>query len=566
MRKRISLALFTCLLAGCQKPAGPKSQDFVKLSEDFIYSTLSLSPVTATNSGYHRHEGVSLDEQIDDMSAAGLAKQRQVLDGLAKRIAALPADLLNAEQRADVAVMQDVLGLSLLELDTIQNYRHNPTVYVELIGNALFSPLILEYAPKPDRIGHIIKRLAQVPNVVAAARANLIDSPEVWNRVAREENDGNIGLIDKEIRGQVPAERKAEFEAAAGPALKALRELNEWLAGDLSKRTSDWRLGKERYARKFKYAMGSDESPEQLLAAAEAELKRIRQEMFELTPKQGDLNTAVKAALRKIAERHSTIDTYFSDARRDLAEAREFVKAKNLLALPARDNLQVIETPEFMRGIYAVGGFSAAPALEPQLGAFYWLTPIPKTWPKERVESKLREYNYYGLKLLTIHEAMPGHYVQLEYANNIEPPARRVLRSVYGSGPYIEGWAVYATEMMLDEGYLDRSKELRMTFLKQQLRVIANTILDIRMQTMGMTDEDAMRLMLEDTFQEKEEAAAKLQRAKLSSTQLPTYYVGYREWKRLRDEFKSMPLAQFHERALKESAVPMRVLGGLLKQ
>jgi uncharacterized protein (DUF885 family) len=218
-----------------------------------------------------------------------------------------------------------------------------------------------------------------------------------------------------------------------------------------------------------------------------------------------------------------------------------------------------------MRGIYGVGGFNSAPPLQPELGAFYWLTPIPKTWPKERIESKLREYNYYGLKLLTIHEAMPGHYVQLEYANDLTPTPRRVLRGVFGSGPYIEGWAVYATEMMLDEGYLEHSKELRLTFLKQQLRMIANAILDVRMQTMDMKDEEAMSLMLDRTYQEKEEATAKLQRAKLSSTQLPTYYVGYREWKRLRDQSKQMPLAQFHERALKESAVPMRVLSGLLK-
>ena len=130
-----------------------------------------------------------------------------------------------------------------------------------------------------------------------------------------------------------------------------------------------------------------------------------------------------------------------ADAKRDLAEAREFVKSKNLLTLPSRDNLQVIDTPEFMRGIYAVGGFNQAPALEPQLGAFYWVTPIPKTWPEKRIESKLREYNFYHLKLLTIHEAMPGHYVQFEFANDVEPKSRRVLRAVWGSGTYVEGWA-----------------------------------------------------------------------------------------------------------------------------
>jgi uncharacterized protein (DUF885 family) len=277
----------------------------------------------------------------------------------------------------------------------------------------------------------------------------------------------------------------------------------------------------------------------------------------------------VSTVLADISKRHATPETYFTDARRDLEEARAFVRQKDLLTLPARDNLQVIETPEFMRGIYAVGGFNSAPPLQPELGAFYWITPIPKDWPADRVESKLREYNYYGLKLLTIHEAIPGHYVQLEYANDVQPQPRRILRSVFGNGPYVEGWAVYATELMLDEGYLDHSPELRLTFLKQQLRMIANTILDVRLQTMGMSDQEALDLMIRDCFQEREEATAKLRRAKLSSAQLPTYFIGWRDWHRLRRHYlqvkgENTPLKDFHERALRAGAVPLPVLARLL--
>jgi uncharacterized protein (DUF885 family) len=245
------------------------------------------------------------------------------------------------------------------------------------------------------------------------------------------------------------------------------------------------------------------------------------------------------------------------------------VRSKNLLTLPARDNLKVIETPVFMRGIYAVGGFNPAPVLEPQLGAFYWVTPIPKNWPRERVESKLREYNFYHLKLLTIHEAMPGHYVQGEFTNDIQPKNRRVLRGIWGSGSYVEGWAVYAEQMMLDEGYLNNASELRLTFQKEMLRVLANAILDVSLHTQDMTDQQALDLMEKETFQETEEATAKLQRAKLSSCQLPTYFVGWRDWLRLRDAYqKTMggqySLHEFHDRALKEGALPLPVLTRLL--
>ena len=246
------------------------------------------------------------------------------------------------------------------------------------------------------------------------------------------------------------------------------------------------------------------------------------------------------------------------------------MRDKNLLTLPTRGNLKVTETPEFIRGIYAVGGFSPAPALEPKLGAFYWVTPIPKTWTKERVESKLREYNRYGMEHLTVHEAMPGHYVQLEYANDVQPRARAVLRAIFGNGPYIEGWAVYTQQMMSEQGYMGDEPGFKLTFYKQLLRVLANTILDIRLQTMNMTEQQALDLMIKDTYQEKEEATAKLQRAQLSSCQLPMYFAGWKGWLEARERVQKkqgagFSLREFHERALRESAVPLPVLNRLLE-
>jgi uncharacterized protein (DUF885 family) len=277
----------------------------------------------------------------------------------------------------------------------------------------------------------------------------------------------------------------------------------------------------------------------------------------------------ISEVLDRIASRHSTPGSFVDDARRDLDEARDFVARKGLLTLPPRANLQVIPTPEFMRGIYAVGGFNPAPPLEPQLGAFYWITPIPAEWDQSRIDSKLREYNFYKLKLLTLHEAIPGHYVQFEYANAIQPARRRLLRALYGNTPYIEGWAQYATQTMLDEGFLDNSPELRLTFQKEELRVIANAILDIRLQMLNMTDREALELMQKETFQEAEEATAKLQRAKLSSAQLPAYFVGWRGWLAVRDKYRqakgsAFRLPDFHDAALKQGAVPLTELAPLL--
>jgi uncharacterized protein (DUF885 family) len=423
---------------------------------------------------------------------------------------------------------------------------------------------VLEYAPIETRYRHIIQRLSKAPALFEQAKANLTDAPEVWNRVAREENEGNIGLIDKTLRAKVPDALKGDYDRAAGPALEALRNFNAYLKDDLSKRTSDWRLGKEKYTQKFAHTLVSGKTPEQVLAEAEQALKDVRAEMAKLAAPQ-----SVEQALNKIAQQHATPATYMDQARKDLEEATNFVKEKHLVTLPSRGNLQVIPTPEFMRGIYSVAGFNPAPALEPQLGAFYWVTPIPSNWSKDRIESKLREYNRYGLMQITIHEAMPGHYVQFEVADGLEPKGRRLLRNIFGNGPYVEGWALYTQQMMSDEGFMD-TKEMRLTLMKQLLRSIANAILDIRLQTMGMTDQQALDLMMKDTFQEKEEATGKLQRAQLSSCQLPMYFIGWRGWLSVRDQYKSrkgaaFQLSEFHDAALKESAVSLPSLGQLLQ-
>jgi uncharacterized protein (DUF885 family) len=564
--------------------------EFSKVAEDFINTTLAFSPVTASGQGLHKLNGQDFDRQLDDISFPAIQKQRDYYINMHKRLEGFEKASLSPEDRADYDIIDTQIGLALFDVDIAQSWRHAPQSYVELLGTALFNPFVLEYAPKPQRYDHIIARLEKIPDFVTVAKRQIGGVPPIWAQVAKEENNGNIDLIDKTLRAGVPADQKKAYDAVAEGAIESLRDLNKFLDTELPKRNRehppDWRLGADHYATKFKLALATDRTPDQVLQDAETRLKEVRARMLELSlplhaaryPAHGDhsdlkgddrLNKIVREVLDNIAEKHSTPATYMDDARKDLDEARDFARTKNLLTLPAHDNLQVIPTPEFERGIYGVGGFNPAPVLEPQLGAFFWITPVPPDWPKARVESKLREYNFFNLKLLVIHEAMPGHYVQGEFANAIEPKNRRVLRAIFGNGPYVEGWAQYITQTMLDEGLLDNSPELRLTLLKQELRVDANAIIDIRIQTNRMTDEQAMDLMEKSTFQEHEEAVAKLQRVKLSSTQLPTYFVGWRDWLRVRNLEKqtkggAFNLHDFHDRALKEGAVPLPVLARLL--
>jgi uncharacterized protein (DUF885 family) len=551
-------------LGGLAARATPTDLQFNQVVDDFVFSTLALSPTTATGIGYHRHHGAVLDDELENFSPAGIKASLNLLSDIEIRIGKLDSKSLSAEQRADIDIMHDAIEATRLDVEEIQSYRHNPTTYVELIGNALYTPYVLHFAATDERFRHIIKRLNLIPQLIRQAEDNLQDSPEVWNRVAREENAGNVDLIEGTLRSNCPAALLHDYAQAAAPALDALRGFNIWLDTSLSKKTADWRLGARRYAKKFRFVLATGKTPETLLSEAEADLAKTRNEMVQLAAPK-----TVEQALADVALHHATPASYMSAAKQSLATATAFVKLKDLVTLPPNANLQVIETPVFMRGIYGVGGFNQAPALEPKLGAFYWVTPIPDSWPQPRIDSKLREYNDSGLQHLTVHEAMPGHYVQAEYANNVQPRSRRLLRNIFGNGPYVEGWAVYTQQLMAEQGYLSDTPGYRLTLAKQMARVLANTILDVRLQTMDMTDRQALELMTKGAYQETEEASAKLQRAKLSSCQLPTYYAGYKGWLTVREHFKNthgdaVTLKQFHETSLREGAVPLPVLDELV--
>ena len=585
MSKSVAVVWLALLASGCRK--SPVEQ-YTQLSDEFLYTTLSFSPATATSVGLHEYQKQNLDNLLDDVGAQSLDRQLKFYESFLARLNAIDEKQLSPEDQTDLAMLRDQCNLALMDFREIHSHLHNPTLYVETLGNALFNPYVLEYAPKPARFRNIIARLEKTPLFLDQASINLVSAPPIWNKVAIAENQGNIDLVDKTLRAACPPELADSYARAARAALAAMRKFEDYLRNSLSGRdNADWRLGQERYTRRFQLVLESGAEADNVLANAERQLVRTRAAMLELArplhrewfpahKEHADLsgdaleNAVIGEVLGKIAERHSTVESYLDDARRDLDEARAFVQQKHLLTLPTRSNLQVIPTPDFMRGIYSVGGFNPAPALEPQLGAFYWITPIPANWPREQIDSKLREYNFYGLKLLTLHEAMPGHYVQMEIANDIQPTTRRLLRGVYGNNPYIEGWAVYATQMMIEEGYLDHSPELALTFAKQQLRVIANTILDVRLQMLNMTDQDAMDLMVNRTFQEKEEATEKLQRAKLSNCQLPVYFVGWQGWLQLREARRksqgaAFRLADFHDAALREGAVPLPAMARLMK-
>jgi len=571
------------------------SQAFARLSERFVKELLALSPTAASQAGYHRHvdaagKAVELDARLDDLGPQAYEDVGRFYREWKQRLdAEAPAQALDPQDRADRRLIQDQIDLGLLELERLQSHRHNPTGVVELIGNALFLPLTQEYAPLDVRLGHVIARLQEVPRALDQAKRTLADADPIFVKVAVEENDGNVALVDETLNREVPEGsplRKA-YEDAAPRAKAALRSFSRWLEEDLGKRkpSRTWRLGPEAYAEKFRLVMQTSVTPERILADAETELRAVRAEMLKLAlplhqrffPDRNDPrdsgrereNRIISEVLGRIADQHPRRDELIQAVERDLAGIADFIREKRIVSLSPRNNLKVIPTPPFMRGVYSVAGFHPAPPLEPGAEAQYWVTPIDPAAPEEIAESRLREYNDWVLKWLTLHEALPGHYVQAEHANDLQPERRRLIRNLFGNGSNVEGWAEYSAQVMLDAGFGGDDPRFRLSMRKIRLRVLANTILDVRMQTQGMTDQQALELMMLDAFQTRAEAEGKLQRAKLTSAQLPTYYVGLREWQSLRKDYEAakgpaFDMRAFHDAALDQGPLPLELLRTLL--
>ena len=571
-------------------------EDFAEIVATFPFQSLALTPIAATAAGYHEHiegadeEGlggtkIALDELLDDYSPAGVQKRVSFYKDFRKRLHdAVQREKLAGDFWADYAVIDNHIARELVELERIRSHEHDPNLYVRLLGTALYTPLVHEYASKTERYGHIIARLDKIPGFIDQAKQNLQSSPPVWTEVAQQGNTGLISLIENVIPASLPAELRADHDRASEAALSALAGFGDYLANDLAGRNNhDWRLGPELYEAKFKAMLATDQSPDEVLAQAEQEFQVVIAETIEVAE---DLDKEIYGSARPPSNKRRLINgvlevvqeenklrrptDLIDEIKKGLDELRTSIKEANMLPDLRRDNLQVVNTPEFMRGLYPVAGFLGAPALEPKLGAFYWVTPVPADWSRKRLQSWLREYNRHALKLLSLHEAMPGHYAQVELTNKIEKPYRRVLRAVFGNSAYVEGWATYVTEAMMTAGLEQNNNAFKMVWQKIALRVLANTIVDIRMHTKNMSDEEALNFLRTEAYQEAEEADAKLRCAKLTSAQLPAYYVGWKGWSKVRDHYQTETqdfiLSSFHDKALRAGPLPVKELGYIVAQ
>ena len=589
---RIALPLAAALVIAQSGAAPAQSRDstlagFPALASEFVYTSLAFSPASATQAGLHdwtdpyTGRRAHLDSLLDSFSPEAIGKQRAYFLRVQSRLAAIDRAHLDAQTQADYDVVANAAAFALFGLTKERFHQYKPQMYAEDLGNSLFANISLEYADKTTRAADLTARVARVPGFLAVARRNLRATNDIYTKVALEETDGVSALVKNMgadfARGTPSAARYAKV---APPAIAALAEFQRFVKDTLSKRGAvDWRSGVGLFNAKWKYSLAVSLTPDEELKIAEDSMQRTRAEMLVLArplhdkwfpthKHEGDstavLNAIVSETLARIGAEHANRDSLMVQAKGDVAALTRVLRDQRIVSLDSFPNLQVIPTPEFMRGVYGVAGAVFAPPLNPNLATFFWVTPIPASWTTERADSKLREYNTYKMLDLTMHEGIPGHVVQGAYANLLTPDWRRLLRSVYSNTPYVEGWAVYSEHVMMYDAHVDGGDPVKMklTDLKGMLRIYTNVIIDIRLHTRIMPGDSAVAFMMRDAFQERPEAEAKLQRAQLDYVQLNAYFAGVEEWTRLRQDLqkrdgKSFNLCRYHDTVLMYGALPV---------
>lgn len=561
------------------QPAGEDAK-LEAVFRDYLRELFRREPLTATRLGEHEH-----DDQLDDLSAEARRANREFKRGILARLPdAVAVDRLSRDGKIDYAIFRGHLEREVWLGDNFQPFEDDPRIYGDYISESVYLLLTQSSLPRDVNLRNALSRMGKVPGIIATARKTIGKAPRVKVETAIRQAQGAIAFYSNEIftlSGQEPG--KGDLAGKAGALVTLLKDYAAFLKADVLPRSHDeWRIGPEKFARKLDLELdaGPGLSAPEVLAEAEREAARVETEMAVIARQAwgtifpgkpippDDLagrRELTRLVLEEFGRDHGTADRLVADIRATADEIKDFIADRKILTLPSPDQCRIIEMPEFMRG-NSVAYLNPAPPLDVRGTSEYSISPPPADWSKERAESFLREYNRSMLKILTIHEAYPGHYVQLEYSNRCPSPIRRIL----SSGTFAEGWAVYTEQMMLDQGFGRGDLSLRLHQLKFYLRAVVNAILDHKMHAGTMSDAEARELLMGRAFQTEGEAMGKIIRAKQTSCQLSTYFVGRMAFYRLRQSLQrelgdQFDLGRYHETVLSHGTIPVKFLPELVR-
>lgn len=574
-----------------------------EVAGEILDAWLSAHPVTATSLGEHAH-----DARWPDLSPEGISADRERIEAGLARLQAFDGSSLDVDTRIDLDILKNELQRQRFEHEVETPWLKDPMWYAGMIGSGLEDLVSRDFAPLTERATNAVGRLEALPALVDQAMANLQPGATMkpHTEVAIDQLEGVIVLIDEVIGARLAGARPDDvqrIEAAEGPAIEAVRKLQAKVRDELlPAAAAEWRLGPDAYARKLQLTLQTDLSADKLRRMAILEHANVRGQMTAIAGELAEVLFAprklhrlgtgsgetdarlVRAVLEELAADHVSPPRLRDRIETNLQRLDAFVRDRGLVTMDEAEVLEVIWTPPHQRGVFIAGLAAPGPldADKPGLPSFYLVQPVPESWPPDVRDSFLREYNNFMIEVLSIHEAIPGHFVQLYFGKREPSRVRRVL----ANGAFVEGWAVYAERFMIEAGYAGagpaedeerpphvskrlwqvmqdpklRAKAIELHALKFYLRSITNAILDQSVHAGAMNELEALELMVDRSFQQEGEARAKWIRAQVTSTQLSTYFVGAQAWKRLREEAEARPdfeLRAFHDAALSHGAPPV---------
>lgn len=553
-------------MGACSKV--PVDTQFDNFKNQYVLDLWKNYPEWASGNGYHNYDSLmTLPNQATRDKSKNFA-QKTLAD-----LKQFDINQLSDNNKTDFHLIEDAANGTLWSIENENSYQWNPSNY-NVAG--LFAEMINgTYDSLDNRLRMMSLRLQYVPAYYEAAKSNIKNPTIEHTQLAINQNLGGISVFETDLKvavekSNLTSEEKQILLDRSSKVVAAIKDYVGFLTNLKNDNPRSFRLGADLYANKFLYDIESRFTVDEIFNRAVEHKKEIHGKMIKLadelwekylgkTKRPDDPLKMVRMVIDKISENHVKPEEFQASIEKQIPELVAFVKEKDLLYLDPSKPLVVRKEPDYMAGV--AGASISAPGPYDKNGNTYYNVGSLNGWSKERAESYLREYNFYLMQILNIHEAIPGHYAQLVYSN--QSPS--IIKSILGNGAMIEGWAVYTELMMLEEGYGNNSPELWLMYYKWNLRVTCNTILDISVHTKNMSKEEAMNLLLNEAFQQQAEADGKWNRVSVTSVQLTSYFTGFTEIYDLREEIKGIEkdkfnLKQFHEKFLSYGSAPVKYI------
>jgi uncharacterized protein (DUF885 family) len=574
----ISFLMLIAGLAGCSQPS-PKLRStteepdaaFTRLADEYIAGYLSWRPQTGTALGFHQYDG-----KVTDYSQASVNAELARLKSCDLRLALLNTNRLSRQAFYDYRILRSSIQREIFGFEQLQSYSLNPMTYAGALDVNIY--IKRNFAPLEDRVRSIIAILNAAPQITSAARVNLAESlPRPQVETAIEEAEGAADFLSKDL---VAALKEcgneallASFKAANARAIGEMRGYAAYLKDQkLPKANVHYSLGREKYQKLLEYGEMITVPPDQLLEVGLRELRR-KQEEFAATARQIDPARKPIEVFQAIQKDHPTEQSLIPDTTRDLGMIRQFVTDHRLVTIPSSVRPQVCETPQYLRATSFASMDTPGPFETKATEAYYYVTPVEPDWPPQQKEEWLTAFNYYTTDIVSIHEVYPGHYVQFLCLN--ASPATK-LEKIFASYAFVEGWAHYAEQMMVDEGFGSseahaptaeeklKAAKYRLAQIDEALLRICRLCVSIKMHCQGMSVEEATRFFQDHCYYEPKPARQEAMRGAYDPEYL-YYTLGKLEILKLRKDYRQQQgrkfgLEEFHNQMLRHGAPPIRLL------